>query len=383
MRRRKVLHVIRPAKGGMKNHLISLLSLGDKNFFEPLVACPPGNMAREIKEMGIKVFPIPLVGEISPRSDWRVVRQLVDILTAEKVTILHAHSSKAGLVARIAARIARTPVVFMTVHNSIFYEFWPSWKKTIYALGEKFLARYTHRILTVSEALREELLIKEKLPPEQVITIHNGIDPALYSDEVDRLEVLRSLSLPPSGPLVGTIARLAPQKGLANFIQAAAILCSKHQVNFMIVGDGPLRKALEQQANFLKLNGRLFFTGERKDIPRILAAMDVFVLPSITEGLPLTVLEAMAAGKPVVATRVGGLPEIVLDGETGLLVPPQDPRALAQAIEHLLLKRKEAEEMGQRGRKRVIRFFTVEAMVRKIEEEYKNALLNPGLLSAR
>ncbi|NHM28354.1 glycosyltransferase family 4 protein [Desulfofundulus sp. TPOSR] len=378
----KVLHVIRPARGGMKNHLLSLLSLGDKNFFEPVVACPPGNMAQEIADLGVKVIPIPLAGELSPRSDWHVMRILVDTLTAEKITILHAHSSKAGLVARVAARVARTPVVFLTAHNSIFYEFWPSWKKTAFALGERLLARFTHRILTVSEALRQELLIKEGLPPDRVVTVHNGIDPAPFRCEVDRLAVLRSLGLPPLGQLVGTIARLAPQKGVSYFLQAAAILCRDYQVNFVVVGDGPLREALEQQGRALGLSGRLFFTGERRDIPRILAAMDIFVLPSITEGLPLTILEAMAAGKPVVATRVGGLPEAVIDGETGFLVPPRNPQALARALVRLLSERRKAEEMGQKGRQRVMEHFTVEAMVRKIEEEYKSALSREGFLPA-
>ncbi|MGB9802181.1 glycosyltransferase [Desulfofundulus sp.] len=220
----KVLHVIRPARGGMKNHLLSLLSLGDKNLFEPLVACPPGDMTREITELGIKVVRIPLAGELSPRSDWHVLRILVNTLVAEKITIMHAHSSKAGLVARLAAKIARTPIIFMTAHNSIFYEFWPPWKKSAFAFGERILGRYTHRIFTVSEALRQELLLKERLKPDLVVTIHNGIDPNPFQREFDRRGTLRSLGLPHFGQLVGTIARLAPQKGISYFLQAASIL---------------------------------------------------------------------------------------------------------------------------------------------------------------
>ncbi len=379
----KILHVIRPARGGMKNHLLSLLKLGDKNIFEPSVACPPGDMAREIADLGVRVVPIPLVGELSPRSDWQSLRILVDTLLAENITIMHAHSSKAGLVARLAARMARTPVVFMTAHNSIFYEFWPSWKKNIFAYCERLLARYTHRILTVSETLRQELLIKERLHPDRVVTIPNGIDPTPFCREVDRRAVLRLLGLPPLGQLVGTIARLAPQKGVSYFLQAAAVLCRDCQVNFVVVGDGPLRQALEEESRTLGLDGRLFFVGERADIPQILAAMDIFVLPSITEGLPLTILEAMAAGKPVVATRVGGLPEVILDGETGLLVPPRDPHALAQALARLLSDRRQAVEMGQKGRQRVMEHFTVTVMVRQIEEQYKSVLSSQGLLPSR
>ncbi|MGB9802180.1 MAG: glycosyltransferase [Desulfofundulus sp.] len=151
----------------------------------------------------------------------------------------------------------------------------------------------------------------------------------------------------------------------------------------MVVGDGPLRRVLEEESRALGLEGRLFFTGERRDIPQILSLMDVFVLPSTTEGLPLTILEAMAAGKPVIASRVGGLPEVVVDGETGFLVPPGDPQALARALAQLLVNRQKAEEMGQKGKQRVMQHFTVQTMVRKIEEEYKAALFNRGLLPAR
>lgn len=383
MPRFKILHVIRPAKGGMKNHLLSLLYLADRNLFELAVACPPGSMTREISQLGIKVIPIPLKGEISPRSDWTTISTLVQILRREGITILHAHSSKAGLVGRVAAGLARTPVVFMTAHNSIFYEYWPAWKKSIFAASEWLLARHTHRILTVSEALREELLTTERLNPDQVLTIHNGIDLTPFRQGVERRAVLRSLGVPQLGQLVGTIARLAPQKGLTFFLQAAAILCRDYQVNFVVVGDGPLRQALEEERTALGLQRRFFFVGERQDIPQILSAMDIFVLPSVTEGLPLTILEAMAAGKPVVATRVGGIPEVVMDEKTGLLVPPQNPQALARAVATLLSNRNRAKEMGQHGQQRVLERFTNDIMVRKIEEQYKIILASRGFLSSQ
>lgn len=375
-----VLHVIRPAAGGMKNHLLSLLEHTNRELFEPAVACPPGSMAAEICRRGVPVFPIPLRGEISPRADLAAVSLLTKILREGNFTFMHAHSSKAGLIGRLAACRAGTPVVFFTAHNSIFYEQWPAWKKWLFATAESVLGRCTHRIFTVSEALRKELLAKEHLEPKRVMTVYNGIDAGRFQQPGDRRAVLRALGLPQLGQVVGTVARLATQKGIIYFLQAASMLVKDYQVNFVVVGDGPLRRELEAQAADLGLKQRVFFTGERRDIPDILAALDLFVLPSVTEGLPLTILEAMAAGKPVVATTAGGIPEIVVDQRTGLLVPPRDAQALAWAIATLLVERSQAAQFGRAGQQRVAERFTVETMTRKIENEYRALLVERGML---
>lgn len=370
----RILHVIRPAAGGMKNHLLSLIRLARRDVFEPMAACPPGDMARELADLGIKVFILPLAGELAPLQDSSVVRRLAAILKDNKINILHAHSSKAGLVGRLAGRLAGTPVIFFTAHNSIFYEEWPRWKKNTFALAEKLLAGFTTRIIAVSGVLREELLAREGLPPDKVVTVYNGIDPRPFMETPRRKEPLASLGLPGGDAVVGTVARLAPQKGVIYFIRAAACLAPYHRANFLVVGDGPLRPDLEEEAKRLGIKERVFFLGQRDDVAKILPCLDIFVLSSVTEGLPLTILEAMAAARPVVAARVGGIPEAVRDGATGLLVPPRDEKLLAESIGDLLTNREKVEHFGESGRRLVLERFTAEAMVKACEKLYLDAV---------
>lgn len=381
MKRFTVLHVIRPAAGGMKCHLLNLLRYMDRNLFEAGVAGPPGEMLAAAAELGVKVFPIPLRGELDPLQDAWAVFQLSRVLRRERVSILHLHGTKAGLVGRLAAVFARTPVVFFTVHNSVFYAEWPAYKKKFLALTEKALARYTYRIITVSEALRQELIAREGLKPERMVTVYNGINPEEFQVTEPREVLRRRLGLPVGAPLVGTVARLVPQKGLSYLIEAAALFPPEEWPFFVVVGDGPLRAELQELADKSGVGSRFVFTGVRHDVPLILGALDLLVLPSVTEGLGLVLLEAMAASLPVVATAVGGVPEVVLDGETGLLVSPGDPAALARAIADLLRVPERARQLGAAGRERVARLFTVERMVGQISALYQEALAGAGLRS--
>lgn len=369
----KILHVIRPAAGGMKNHVLSLIRHADRTVFEPMAACPPGELAEDLAGLGIKVFTIPLAGELSPAGDLKTIKSISALLKHNKIDILHAHSSKAALVGRLAARLTGTPAVFFTAHNSIFYEEWPGWKKSVLAAAERFLAGYTTRIVTVSNVLRNELLAREGIAPDKVITIYNGIDPAPCLTARFRKEVLRELGLTPEKKVVGTVARLAPQKGVLYFLKSAAILSRDPEIVFLVVGDGPLRKELEAEASRLGLGERIIFAGHRRDVDKILPCLDVLVLPSITEGLPLVILEAMAAACPVVASAVGGVPEAVEDGKTGLLVTAGDEQALAVAVEKMIAHPDAARSMGLAGRRRVREHFTVTEMVKKTERLYLEA----------
>jgi len=379
----KILHVVRPAAGGMKNHLINLVRYTDKKRFDVTVACPPNTaLWDELVALGIQTLPISLVGELSPTRDYAAVRSLVKYLHQSGTTILHAHSSKGALVGRLAAIMARTPVVIFTAHNSIFYEEWPEWKKKLFARVERFLARFTDKIITVSDALKQELMEREGLPVKQLTTIYNGIEVDRFNAKVDVKAVRRNLNIPELGPVVGTIARLAPQKGVSYFLKAASLL-KEYQVNFLVVGDGPLEETLKQEAAELGLQGRVIFAGRRENIAEILSVLDIFVLPSITEGLPLTILEAMAAGKPVVATRVGGVPEAIVEGKTGLVVAPKDPEALAVALAGLIGERDRLMRMGTNGQKHVREKFTVSMMVEKTMELYQQLLAEKKLIQGK
>lgn len=379
-KRFKLLHVIRPAAGGMKGHLLCLLQHTDRELFDPWVAGPPGEMLSAVENSGFKVLPLPLRGEVDLVYDPWAVLGLARRLRAERFAILHAHGSKAGLVGRLAAQIAGTPVIFFTAHNSIFYTEWPEFKKKAYALVEKGLAQKTHRIITVCEALRRELLAREGLKPEQVVAVHNGIDPGEFQVAEAQESVRRRLGLPTDRPVVGAVARLAPQKGLHYLIEAAALIPSGGRPLFLVVGDGPLEAELEALAEKRAVGRHFLFTGSRNDIPVLLRAFDLLVLPSVTEALPLIILEAMAASLPVVATAVAGVPEAVVHGETGILVPPRDAAALAKSITGLLAAPRRARSFGLAGRKRVCELFTVERMAGRVMDLYREALTAQGLL---
>ncbi len=367
----RIMHVVRPAAGGMKNHLLALVGNSRREIFHHMVACPPGDLADSLAGMGIETFRVPLGAEISPGRDLAVIKTLVALLKRIRPDVLHAHSAKAGLAGRVSAWLAGVPAVVLTVHNTIFHHRRSRWRESIIALSERALAGLTDRIITVSEALGREIVVREKIDPAKVVTIYNGIVPEEFSRDPDRDFLQRITGIPAGKKIVGTVARLAPQKGVAHFIRAAAMMAKdSEEAVFLVVGDGPLRADLERLAGSLGLAERVFFAGERRDMPRIMPCLDVFVLASVTEGLPLTVLEAMAARRAVVATRVGGIPEVISDGVNGLLVDPGDVAGLAAAILALLGDRKKSRAMGERGRDTVLEKFTVEKMVGSMERVY-------------
>lgn len=367
----RVLHVVRPAAGGIKNHLLDLIGGSHGGGFHHLVACPPGSLADALAARGIETFCLPLGGEISPWRDLACVRLLVSLLKRCRVDVVHAHSYKAGLVGRLAARAAGVPAVVLTVHSSILQDRRSPWKKHLFAVTERLLAGLTDRIITVSRDLGREIADRKMVPREKLVTIYNGIVPERFNKPPDREYLQKIIGIPAGKKVVGTVSRLAPQKGVGDFIKAAARLSGeKEGVVFLVAGDGPLRADLERRAGEENLSGRLFFIGERQDVQIILPCLDVLVLASVTEGMPLTVLEALAAGCPVVATRVGGIPEVISDGVNGLLVSPGDAQGMAASILRLLEDPAASRKMGEEGRKRVAGSFTVDKMVGGTEQVY-------------
>lgn len=367
----RVMHVVRPSAGGIKSHLLALIGTSHGEEFHHMVACPPGSLADSLGDMGIEVFRIPLAGEISPVRDLAVIRILVSLMKSKGVQVVHAHSYKAGLVGRVAAGMAGGPAVVLTVHSSVFQDSRPQWKKSLFALSESLLAGFTGRIITVSRDLGREMASLGKISPEKIITIYNGISPGQFHREPDREHLRRATGIAAQKMVVGTVARLAPQKGVENFIRAAAMVAQEFDgAAFLVIGDGPLRGELERKSAGLGLGGRLFFAGERQDVPLIMPCLDVFVLASLTEGMPVTVLEALSARRPVVATRVGGVPEIITDGVDGRLVDPGDVPGLAAAVLELLGDRDKSGRLGKEGGALVDRRFTVEEMAVRTERVY-------------
>jgi glycosyltransferase involved in cell wall biosynthesis len=328
---------------------------------------------QELHQAGVSVFPVPtLVREVNPVLDVRATVALWRLLRRERPEVVHTHTSKAGAVGRLAAWLAGVPVVIHTPHGHIFYGYYGAVASAIMRLLERLLAKITDRIVTLTDRGAEEHVRFHIAGAEKFVTIHSGIDLAHFrSVQVDPTIKRKELGLPPKGPIVGTVGRLVPVKGLEWLLKAAPpVLAEFPQACFVVIGDGPMACELRELTSKLGIGLRVVFLGVREDVHECLVALDLFVLPSLNEGMGLAVIEAMAMGCPVVATRVGGIPDIVADGTTGLLVPPRDDRALAEAILTLLRDRSRRAAYGEAAKRHVDGRFDITTMVRNIERLY-------------
>lgn len=380
----RVLEVIEATTAGTKKHVLSLVKALDRTQFSAAVACPRvrshayGDTAfvEELESLG--KAPVSLVEmrrNIQPLSDAKALVALYRVIQEGRYHIVHAHSSKAGVLGRLAAIRAGTPVILYTPHGFAFRGVRSKLIRWTYIQIERLCGLWTDRIICVSPTEREEALTNRIAPVDKLVVIENGLDLNEFVLPLDPVAKKRQLGLDSCGPIVGTMGRLSWDKGLDCFLEAAVRVSTAYpNVQFLIVGDGEARKNLELLARKLSISPQTIFTGFRPDSLEILTLMDVFVLPSPHEAMPYTVLEAMAFEKPVVAIESTGAQDVVQQGETGLLVPPQDPEALAIAIVALLRDRAKSQAMGLAGREVVESQFTLAQMVRRTEELYTTLL---------
>lgn len=300
--------------------------------------------------------------------DPRVLARLVALIRREHIDLIHAHLPVAGIWARVAARLAGRLRVVYTEHNV----------PQRYAPITRILNRRTYRMNDVVIAVSDE--VRRGIEPyangrPRIVTIQNAVDAqALGAMEVDPAAIRREFGFPPDALLVTTVGNLTPKKGHTFLLDAAARIASRHPcARFLIVGQGPLTESLRAEAARLKLNGTVAFAGFRADAVRLMAASDLFVLSSLFEGLPVTLLEAMALGKPTVVTRVGGIPEVT-DESSSVLVEAGDPDALAAAIGALLEAPARRGQMGETARARARARYGVPQMVKAIEQIYGDLL---------
>lgn len=380
MIRKKLLYIVRPQVGGMSGHLRTLLAHFSERWGVCLAApselCNPGG-----KPAGTtKFFQLPLQGHFSPAGDIAVFRQLVRIGREEKIDLFHAHGYKAAVVALPAAKICRRPVL-LTVHNSLFYSQKSILPESYFNLALQRLDALVTRYITVSEYLCREL-VGRGIQAGKIVTIYNGIDTHKFQPGIaweltgdgERSRELDPLLSSP-GPRVGTVGRLISHKGLDIFIRAAAKVAHQHPAaRFFIVGKGPERVALENLRNLLGLQGRLFFLGEISRMPIFLSSLDLFVLASRSEGLSLALLEAGSLGLPLIASAVGGIPEIIQHGRTGLLFPVEDAAALAENISWLLSEPQRRQQLGLEAAAEIRARFTEEKMLKKTEKVYAECI---------
>jgi glycosyltransferase involved in cell wall biosynthesis len=376
----KVLHVItRFIDGAGGNTLLSAIG-ADASRYEMWVAGAPGGPLWERAERhGVRTVRLERMREVlSPADDLRVYVALVRLIRRERFAIVHTHSSKGGFLGRAAAFLCRTPIAVHTIHGFSYHEFMPRPRRALYLLLERMVRPMTDAFLAVAPQVAREAVEQRVAPPGGVRVVPSGV-------ELDEIEgtpdptVRDELGVPADAPLIGMVARLEFQKAPVDFVRMAAKVRATHPgARFVIVGDGSLADQVRAEARRLGVD--VTFTGFRADATRITGALDVFVVSSLYEGLGRSLTEALAAARPVVATAVNGVVDLVEPGATGLLAPPADPDALARNVAWLLDNPDAAHRMGQAARERVLRLFHPSVMCRCIEETYEQLL---GLPSAR
>lgn len=396
MAAKTVIHVItRLDRGGSAQNTMLTAMGHDRARYEPLVvAGRPGRWdaqggqaatdkhCRELEKAGIRWIVIPtLTRELNPLKDLLALWSLVRLFRREQPAIVHTHTSKAGVLGRLAAWWCGVPVVVHTPHGHVFYGHFTAVLSRTFMLVERVLARLTTRLIALTEAERDEHLERRVGRAEQFTVVPSGID----------LERFRSVGrtwggrptwfpCPPGSIVVGSVGWLTPVKGHRVLIEAAAQLKATFpNLHVVLVGSGGLHAELSALADRLRLKDSVHFLGEREDVEVCLSAMDLFVLPSLNEGMGRALVEAMAAGLPVIASRVGGVPALIEHDRTGLLVPAGNPGALAQAIRQVLDRPDWARQMGQAASHSIGQRFSATAMVRAIEWVYEQALCEKGL----
>jgi glycosyltransferase involved in cell wall biosynthesis len=323
-------------------------------------------VAEEMKARGVPVEVLGLGRLYGPHALAELVR-LARRLRERRIDVLHTYLVSANIYGAVAARLARVAVITSRRDTG----FSRNWRLRL--VEERLINPLVDRVVAVSPAVAEVTRRERGLPPGRLVTIENGVDVEAWKPEGQpRAEARRELGLREDEVAVGVIGHLSPVKGHADFLQAAArVSAEAPRTRFVLVGDGPLRTALEALATTLGLRARVVFAGIRADMPRVLSALDVVAVPSHSEGMSNALLEAMAMALPVVATMVGGNPNVVRDGVTGRLVPPRDPSALARVLVELVADPAARQALGRAARRHVADHLSLSGMVRRYEELYR------------
>ncbi len=364
-----VAHVIGSLQtGGAERQLVNYLLAADRIDFRHTVICleERGELAATVEAVGIPVVHVPV--------RWRYaaacLRRLVRWLKVEGVDVLHAHMHDSALWGRTAGRLAGVPVLMTTEHGKEL------WKGPLRVAVDHHLSRWTARHIAVSSDGMEIRMRRERIEPRKLILIPNGVPvPAAAGDDAGRRRVRSEFGIALDAPLLGSVGRIVEAKGYQHLLSAIGLLRVDHPgLRWLAVGDGVLRAELAALAGAADLGDAVIWAGRRTDVSELLAAMDIWVMSSIREGLPVALLEAMAAGRPIVATRVGGIPDAVRDGVDGLLVPPADPAALAAAVAALLGDPARAAGLAAAAHRRAAAEYSIGSVARRIEDVYRHEL---------
>jgi len=365
MRTKLMLLAVGLGVGGTESHILDLASRIDRSRFEVIVCAlkSGGRVADELQARGVRVVSLNGAGKL----DARVLFRLLTLVQSERPDVIQAFLFWANIAARVCRRIFRAFPVISSYHDEIVSEGW------LVRLVDRLTLKWTDGIVCCSEAVRRSVLSRIGGTGSRYTVIPFGVDVDRF--KTDTAATRRELGLQDGGPVIGTVCRLVePKKGLSVLLRAMDELKRRNggrPCQLLIVGDGPAREELKSLRDRLGLSSWVVFAGTRRDIPRILQALDAFVLPSLYEGFGIAILEAMAAGKPVIATAVGGIPEFVVPGETGVLVEPGNASVLADAVETLLADSVRAKQMGSKGRALAQGSYGISKVVHQHEQVYE------------
>jgi glycosyltransferase involved in cell wall biosynthesis len=368
MRRIRVLEMIdRAFLGGGQVTVLTLARNLDKERFEVLAATEAeGPLVDELEKAGIHHLPV----DVRKKTGIFAVHGLVDLLRENAIDIVHTHGGVAGLYGRLAARRAGVRAIVHTIHGIHFLHYRNPLIKSATTVIERRLSRITDAVVFVSESDMARGLELGLVLPGRARLIRNGVAPAVLKPSFDAASKRSELRVC-AGPLIAAVSRLHRQKGLIFLLRALPAVVKAHMDGMaVLVGGGELERRLKSEAGSLGLGAHVAFLGERTDVAEILAAADVFVLPSLWEGLPYAVVEAAAAGRPIVASDIDGVRELVRGGETGVLVPPGHPGKLADAIIGLIENPARARALGERARREIPPLYSVDRMIRETEALY-------------
>ena len=372
--------------GGPATHVVLLNAGLDRQGFDCLLVtgsegASEGSLRDLAVENDLRLAIIPELGrEIAPWSDLVTLVKLYRLMRRERPHVVHTHTAKAGFVGRIAARLAGVPVVLHTFHGHVFHSYFSPAKTQLFLLIERLGARLSTRIITISPRLREEIVQFGVTGRERIEVIPLGFElEAFASQQRGAGHFKHSLGLPPNVKLVGAVGRLVPIKNIPLLLEAAALARQEDpDIRIVLVGDGALREALEARAEALGLGQAVTFAGWRRDLACVYADLDAVVISSHNEGTPASLIEAMATGCPVVSTRVGGVPDLIGDGETGRLVSPGEREALAAALLELFREPERTARMAELAQRQVLERHQARRLVADVDWLYRRLLTAAG-----
>lgn len=354
--------------GGQRSLLLILKGLNKKRF-KPFLICPSeGDLIDKVEKLGIETAIIKTgsLKRLNFFSNAGAIFELKRFIKQKNIDLIHTDAPRQTFYAGIAARLTGKPLIWHVRVST------PEKKRY-----DKFLSYLASKVISVSKAVgrRFEGL---KTNQDKFVVIYNGVDLTEFSSQLPGKKLKEEFGIEEDWILVGVAGQLIPSKGQSEFLKAAAQVSKLFpKVKFMIIGDGneTYRKSLEDLSQDLGIAEKVIFTGFREDIPRLMAGLDIVVLPSsILEGFSRVILEAMASSKPVIATELGGNPEAVVDGTTGIIIPPEDTTRLAEAILELVKNERKREQMGLSGRERAEKLFSIETNIAQIEKLYEELL---------